>query len=169
MDIRRHWSLDGFATDKIKLLQAISEIFLLRDESPILLLTDLKPEKELKFTHHRHFIFLRHHTRKFFFDIRDSTAKNNIIDINLTHKKIIFVCSSEKNRISSSWFEALLQKKILQCFIPITRCLLQPIEVLVQPVHHIRILRVFKTWWLHNIYFFFDFTVKKCTLYIHLI
>src|ERR1041385_6874816 len=89
MNIRRHWSIDGFATDKIKLLQAIFEILFLRDESPILLLTDLKPEKELQFTHHRHFIFLRHHTSKFFADIRVSTAKNNIIDINLTHKKII--------------------------------------------------------------------------------
>src|ERR1041385_3801745 len=97
MNIRRHWSLDGFATDKIKLFQAISEVLLLRDKSPILLLTDLKSEKELQFTHHRHFIFLRHHTRKFFADIRVSTAKINIIDINLTHKKIIFVCTSKKS------------------------------------------------------------------------
>src|ERR1041385_241639 len=124
MNIRRHWSIDGFATDKIKLLQAIFEILFLRDESPILLLTDLKPEKELQFTHHRHFIFLRHHTSKFFANIRVSTTKNNIIDINLTHKKIIFLCTSKKSRISCSWFEALLQKKILQCFIPSTRCLL---------------------------------------------
>src|ERR1041384_310452 len=124
MNIRRHWSLDSFTTDKIKLLQAISEILLLRDESPILLLTDLKPEKELQFTHHRHFIFLRHHTSKFFASIRVSTAKYNIIDINLTHKNIIFVCTSKKSRISCSWFEALLQKKILQSFIPSTRCLL---------------------------------------------
>src|ERR1041385_2120555 len=99
MNIRRHWSLDSFTTDKIKLLQAISEILLLRDESPILLLTDLKAEKELHFTHHRHFIFLRHHTSKFFANIRVSTAKYNIIDINLTHKKIIFLCTS--NRVGS--------------------------------------------------------------------
>src|ERR1041385_8676674 len=124
MNIRRHWSIDGFATDKIKLLQAIFEILFLRDESPILLLTDLKPEKELQFTHHRHFIFLRHHTSKFFANIRVSTDKYNIIDINLTHKKIFFVCMSKKSRISCSWFEALIQKKILQCFIPSTRCLL---------------------------------------------
>src|SRR3954463_787278 len=124
MNIHRHWSLDSFATNKIKLLQAISEVLLLRDKSPILLLTDLKPEKELQFTHHRHFIFLRHHTSKFFADIRVSTAKNNIIDINLTHKKIILVCTSKKSRISCSWFEALLQNKILQCFIPSTRSLL---------------------------------------------
>src|SRR3954466_13880151 len=124
MNISRHWSLDTFTNDKIKLLQAISEVFLLRNESPILLLTDLKPEKELQFTHHRHIIFLRHHTSKFFADIRVSTAKNNIIDINLTHKKIIFVYTSEKSRISCSLFEALLKKKILQRFIPSTRCLL---------------------------------------------
>src|SRR3954467_12936360 len=98
MNIRRHWSLDSFATDKIKLLQAISEVLLLRYKSPILVLTDLKPEKELQFTHHRHFIFLRHHTSKFFADIRVSTVKYNINDINLTHKKIIFVCTSKKRR-----------------------------------------------------------------------
>src|SRR3954466_5900746 len=40
---------------------------------------------------------------------------------------------------------------------------------LVQFVHHVRILRVFKTWCLHNIDFFLDFTVKKCTFHIHLI
>src|ERR1041385_3576264 len=124
MNIRRHWSLDSFATNEIKLLQAISEVLLLGDKCPILLLTDLKSEKELQFTHHKHFIFLRHHTSKFFANIRVSTAKNNIIDINLTHKKIIFVCTSKKSPISCSWFEALLQKKILQCFIPSTRCLL---------------------------------------------
>src|ERR1041385_8754967 len=96
MDIHRHWSLDGFATDKIKLLQAISDIFLLRDEIPILLLTDLKPEKELQFTLHRHFIFLRHHTSKFVAKIRVSTAKNNIIDINLKHTKRSFLYARVK-------------------------------------------------------------------------
>src|SRR4051812_6656702 len=31
------------------------------------------------------------------------------------------------------------------------------------------IVCVFKTWWLHNIHFFFDYTIKKCTFDIHLI
>src|SRR3954462_10954605 len=38
-----------------------------------------------------------------------------------------------------------------------------------QLVHHVRILRVFKTWRLLNIDFFLDFSVKKCTFHIHLI
>src|SRR4051812_1723726 len=84
---RGHGSLDSFAVDKIKLLQTIFEIFLLRNECAILLLMDLKSEEKLQFTHHRHFIFLRHHLCKFFADIRVSAAKNNIIDMYLTNEK----------------------------------------------------------------------------------
>src|SRR3954465_14615526 len=49
------------------------------------------------------------------------------------------------------------------------RGMFQPIKSLLQSVHHVRILQVFKTWWLHNINFFLHFTVKKCTFHIHLI
>src|SRR3954467_9780187 len=40
---------------------------------------------------------------------------------------------------------------------------------LVQFLYHVRILRVLKTWWLHNIDFFLDLSVKECTFHIHLI
>src|SRR3954463_15021599 len=72
---RGHGSLDGFAVDEIKLLQAILEVFLLRYKCAILLLTDLKSEEKLQFTHHGHFIFLRHHLCKFFTDVRVSATK----------------------------------------------------------------------------------------------
>src|SRR3954468_5712426 len=63
---RGHGSLDGFAVDEIKLLQEILEVFFLRYKSAILLLTDLKSEEKLQFTHHGHFIFLRRHFCKLF-------------------------------------------------------------------------------------------------------
>src|ERR1044071_3917250 len=125
--------------------------------------------EELQFSHHRHLIFLRHHFGKFFADFSVSAAKNNIIYINLTHKQIAIIRTSEKSWVSCSWFEAFLQKEVLQRVIPSTRCLLQPIKSFVQPVHHVRILRVFETWRLHNIHFLFYFSVKKCTFHIHLI
>src|SRR3954470_102789 len=88
---RVHGSLDGFAVDEIKLLQAILGIFLLKYKCAILLLTDLKSEEKLQFTHHGHFIFLRHHLCKFFADVRVSAAKDNIIDIYLTNKKFTVI------------------------------------------------------------------------------
>src|ERR1041385_7962320 len=167
--IGRHWSLNHFAISESKLLWAILEIFFLRNKGSILLLTNLKSKEELQFTHHGHLIFLRHHFRKFFADFSVSAAKNNFIYIYLTYKQITIIRSSEKSWVSCSWFEAFLQKEALQCVVPSTRCLLQPIEGLVQPVHHVGFLWVLKTWRLHNIHFFFDFSVKKSTFHIHLI
>src|ERR1041385_6042614 len=122
--IGRHWSLNFFAISKSKLLQAMLEIFFLRNEGAILLLTDLKSKEELQFTHHGYLIFLRHHFGKFFADFSVSTAKNNIIYIYLTSKQITTIRTSEKSWVSCSWFEAFLQKKVLQGVIPSTRCLL---------------------------------------------
>src|SRR3954465_14988348 len=81
-----HGSFDSLVISKSKFLQAILQIFFLRNKGAILLFSNLKPKEKLHFTHHGHLIFLRHHLGKFFADFRVSTAKDNIIYIYLTHK-----------------------------------------------------------------------------------
>src|SRR4051812_18449132 len=76
----------SLAISESKFLQAILQIFFLRNKGAILLLSNLKSKEKLQFTHHGHLIFLRHHPCKFFADFRVSTTKDNIIYIYLTHK-----------------------------------------------------------------------------------
>ena len=59
-----HWRRVSFAVLHSKLLQAIFEVFLLRYEDVVALLTDLKTEEELQLTYHGHLILLLHHVPK---------------------------------------------------------------------------------------------------------
>ena len=77
-----------FAILYFYLLHTVSWVFLLRYENSIVLLTYLQSKKELKFTHHRHLIFLGHHSPELHAASIVSTAKNNTIHINLTHEKV---------------------------------------------------------------------------------
>ena len=61
-----HWCCEAFAVLHTELLQAIFEIFLLRYEDAVALLSYLKTEEELQLPHHGHLILLLHHISKLF-------------------------------------------------------------------------------------------------------
>ena len=81
-----HWRRVSFAFLDYKLLQAIFEIFFLRDEDVVALLTDLETQKELQFTHHGHLILLLHHISKLITVFLVGAAEDNIIHIFFAHK-----------------------------------------------------------------------------------
>ena len=83
-----HWRRVSFAVLHSKLLQAIFEIFFLRDEDAVALLTDLETQKELQFTHHGHLILLLHHISKLFTVLLIGAAEDNVIHIYLAHTKV---------------------------------------------------------------------------------
>src|SRR3989337_1637811 len=79
MAICGHRDFDAFAILHAEFPQHILEVFLLRYEYAIALLTNLKTYEEFQFSHHRHLIFLTHHIGKFVTVMLVSTAKDNII------------------------------------------------------------------------------------------
>ena len=81
-----HWRRVSLVVLHSKLLQAIFEVFLLRYEDAIALLTDLKTEEELQLTHHGHLILLLHHVPKLITVSLVSVAEHNVIHIDLAHK-----------------------------------------------------------------------------------
>ena len=61
-----HWRRVSFAVLHSKLLQAVFEVFLLRYEDAVALLSYLKTKEELQLSHHGHLILLLHHISKLF-------------------------------------------------------------------------------------------------------
>jgi hypothetical protein len=81
----------------------------LANKSPFLQLLDLKIEKKLQFTHHRHLKSLGHDPTKLLTKIMVSTTKYYVIDIYLAHKYIFIDFVSKKGRIGFAYFKALLE------------------------------------------------------------
>jgi hypothetical protein len=81
----------------------------LANKSLFLQLLDLKIEKELQFTHHRHLKSLGHDPTKLLTKIMVSTTKYYVIEIYLAHKYIFIDFASKKGRIGFAYFEALLE------------------------------------------------------------
>ena len=102
-----HWRRESFVVLHTELLQAIFEILLLRYEDAVALLSYLKIEKELQLSHHRHLIFFTHHIGKFISVTLVSTAKNDIININLAHKQITITCLCKKSWIGFPNLESI--------------------------------------------------------------
>ena len=80
---RRHVS---FAVLHTKLLQAIFEVFFLRYEDAVALLTNLKTKEELQLTHRGHLILLLHHVTKLITVFFVSAAEDNVVHIDLADK-----------------------------------------------------------------------------------
>ena len=93
-----HWRHVSFAVLHSKLLQAIFEIFFLRDEDAVVLLMDLETQEELQLTHHGHLILLLHHVTKLITVFLVGAAEDNVIHIDLAHKQL-FICLHEESRI----------------------------------------------------------------------
>ena len=80
-----HWRCVTFAILHSKLLQIVFEIFFLRYEDAISLLTNLKTEEELQLTHHGHLILLLHHMPKLITVSLGSATEDNVIHIDSLH------------------------------------------------------------------------------------
>ena len=76
-----HWRRVSFAVLHSKLLQAIFEIFFLRDEDVVALLMDLETQKELQFTHHGHLILPLHHVSKLITVFLVGAVVDNVIHL----------------------------------------------------------------------------------------
>src|SRR6187399_1583243 len=159
----------SFAVLHSKLLQAIFEVFLLRYEDAVALLTNLKTKEELQLTHHGHLILLLHHVTKLITVSFVSAAEDNVVHIDLADKQFIIICLREECGIQGSRFEAFALQEVFECVIPSTMGLFEAIQCLVELVYHIRTFWIFKARWLCNIHFFFNPSIEKGTLHIHLI
>ena len=91
-----HWRRVPVAVLHSKLVQAILELFLLRYEDAIALLSYLKTKEELQLTHHGHVILLFHHVPKLITVSFVSAAKDNVIHIDLAHKQFTVICLREE-------------------------------------------------------------------------
>jgi hypothetical protein len=119
-------------------------------------LLDLKPKEELQFTHHRHLKSLGHDPTKFFTKFFISRAKDNIINIDLAYKDIISISLNKESRIDFAYLKTVLEKKFLKAFIPCSRSLLKLVELLMELVHMVGEVWIFKARWLLNRYFFLE-------------
>src|SRR6185295_14645701 len=144
MSIHGHGSLDGFSIGHVKLLEHIICIFNLTYESPFLHLLDLKTKEELQFTHHEHLESFGHNPTKLFTKFFISRTKDNVININLTNEEIFIYFLSKESRIGFAHYKAVLEKKFPKAFIRCSRNLVKPIERLMEPVHVVGMLGVFK-------------------------
>ena len=113
-----HWRRVPFAVLHSKLLQAIFEVFLLRYEDVVALLTDLKTKEELQLTHHGHLILLLHHVSKLITVSLVSAAEDNVIHIDLAYKQFTIVCVREESGIQGTRFEAFALQEVFECVIP---------------------------------------------------
>ena len=96
MTLGRHWRRVTFAVLHSKLLQAIFEVFVLRYEDAISLLTNLKTNEEFQLTHHGHLILLLHHVSKVVTLSLIRAAEDDVIHIYLTHKQFTIICLREE-------------------------------------------------------------------------
>jgi hypothetical protein len=168
MSIKCHRGLDELGVGHVKPLEHILYILGLTQESLFLHLLDLKPNEELQFTHHRHLKSLGHDLTKLFTKFITSRTKDNIININLEYKYILSISLNEESRIGFAYLKTILEKKFLKAFIPCSRRLLKPVERLMELVHMVGEVWVFKARWLLNIYFFLERSIQEGTLDIHL-
>jgi hypothetical protein len=145
MSIGWHGSFDGLCICHVKILEHITGVLCLANESPFLQLLDLKTEEELQFTHHRHLKSLGHDPTKLLTKLMVSTTKYYIIDIYSAHKYIFIDFASKKGRISFAYFKALFEQEFLKTFIPCSWCLLKPIERLLEFIDVVWELGIFKT------------------------
>ena len=96
MTLGWHWRRVTFAVLHSKLLQAIFEVFLLRYEDAIALLTNLKTKEELQLTHHGHLILLLHHVPKLITILLVGASEDYVIHIYLAHKQFTIICLREE-------------------------------------------------------------------------
>ena len=125
-----HWRRVSFAVLHSKLLQAIFEVFLLRYEDAVALLSYLKTKEELQLTHHGHLILLLHHVSKLITILLVGAAEDNVIHIYLAHKQFTIICLREECGIEGSRFEAFALQEVFDCIIPGTRGLFEAIQCL---------------------------------------
>ena len=92
-------NFDAFAILHAEFPQYILEVFLLRYEYTVALLTNLKTKEELQLTHHGHLILLLHHISKLFTILLIGVAEDNVIHIYLAHKQFTIICLREECRI----------------------------------------------------------------------
>ena len=116
-----HWRREAFAVLHTKLLQAIFEVFLLRYEDVVALLTDLKTKEELQLTHHGHLILLLHHVSKLITVFLISAAEDNVIHIDLAHKQFTIICLREESGVEGTRYEAFALQEVFECVIPSPR------------------------------------------------
>ena len=126
-----HWRRVSLAVLHSKLLQAIFEVFLVRYEDVVALLTDLRTKEELQLTHHGHLILLLHHVPKLITISLVSAAEDNVIHIDLAHKQFTIVCLREESGIQGTRFESFALQQVFECVIPSTRGLFEAIQCLV--------------------------------------
>src|SRR4051812_39284667 len=126
-----HWRRVTFAILHSKLLQAIFEIFLLRYENAISLLTNLKTKEELQLTHHGHLILLLHHVSKLITVFLVSATEDNVIHIYLAHKQFTIICLREECGIQGTRFEAFALQEVFERVIPSARSLFEAIQCFV--------------------------------------
>jgi hypothetical protein len=107
-------------------------------------LLDLKTKEELQFTHHGHLKPVGHDSTKLFTKFIVSRPKDYIININLTNKDIFSISLNKESRIGFAYLKSVLEKKILKGFIPCSRSLLEPIERLMELVHMVGEVWIFK-------------------------
>jgi hypothetical protein len=86
----------------------------------------------------------------------------------LAYKDIISISLNEKSRIGFAYLKTVLEKKILKAFISCSMSLLEPIERLMDLVHMVGEVWIFKARWLINIHFFLERSIQECTLDVHL-
>ncbi len=88
------------------------EIFFLRYEDAISLLTNLKTKEELQLTHHGHLILLLHHVSKLITILLVGVAEDYVIHIYLAYKQFAIICLRQECGIEGSWFEAFALQEV---------------------------------------------------------
>jgi hypothetical protein len=86
----------------------------------------------------------------------------------LINKDIFSNSLNEVSRISFAYLKTVLEKKFLKALIPCSRSLLEPIERLMELVHMVGEVWIFKAWWLPNINFFLERSIQEHAIHIHL-
>ena len=131
MTLGWHWHRVTFAVLHSKLLQAVFEVFLLRYEDVVALLTNLKTKEELQLTHHGHLILLLHHVPTLITVLLVGAAEDYVIHIYLAHKQFTIICLREECGIEGSWFEDFALQEVFDRIIPCARSLFEAIQCFV--------------------------------------
>jgi hypothetical protein len=144
ISISPYGSLDGLHLVHAKLLEYVTCILCLTNESPLFDLLDLKSKKKYEYFHHGYFKHICHNFAKLFTKGFVSRSKDNIINIYLAYKQIFSHFSSEESRVGLTNPKTIFNKKISKSFIPYSWCLLKPIEHLMEFIDIVRIFFTFK-------------------------
>jgi hypothetical protein len=108
MVISAHVSLDGLCIFHTKLLENVTSILRLANESPIFDMLDLKSKEECENTHHGPLKPIGHDFAKLITKGFVSRTKNNVINIYLAYKQIFVHPSSEECRIILTNLETII-------------------------------------------------------------